>query len=176
MKKIDKDGVLLCELQARAFELSSSVMLTSSAIFIRRFMNSKVAKSMDSTAFLQLNIAEKDILDSINEEYGVSQYGKVKYTKNELYWIGYIYRYYAYTYGISSRQAYKLIKAKELRDLFLPYHTMDPAQAIERILESKGLALDEEEKLKRQYEVFRKIRVKSTFFEPDTKNKSYYEK
>ncbi len=161
MKKIDKDGILLCELQARTFELSSEVMLTSSAIFIRRFMNSKVAKSMDSGAFLQFNIGEKDLLDRIDEEYGISQYGKVKYTKNELYWIGYIYRYYVYTYGVSSRQAYKLIKPKELRGLFLAYHTMDPAQAIERILESKGFLLDDEAKLKRQYEIFRRIRTEN---------------
>lgn len=30
-----------------------------------------------------------------------------------------------------------MVKPKELRGLFLPYHTMDPAQAIERILETK---------------------------------------
>ncbi len=162
MKKIDKDGLLLCELQAKAFELSAQVMLSSSAIFIRRFMNSEVAKHMDSATFLQFNMAEKDLLDRINEEYGISQYGTVKYTKNELYWIGYIYRYYVYTYDISSRQAYKTIKPKELRDLFLAYHTMDPAQAIARILESKGLCLDKEEKLKRQYKVFKRIRTENS--------------
>ncbi len=162
MKKIDKDGLLLCELQAKAFELSAQVMLSSSAIFIRRFMNSEVAKRMDSATFLQFNMAEKDLLDRINEEYGVSQYGTVKYTKNELYWIGYIYRYYVYTYDISSRQAYKTIKPKELRDLFLAYHTIDPAQAIARILEAKGLCLDKEEKLKRQYKVFKRIRTENS--------------
>lgn len=158
MKKIDKDGLLLCELQANAFELSSETTLTSSGIFIRRFMNSQIAKSMDSEAFLQLNIGAKDILDRVDEEYGVSQYGSVKYTKNELYWIGYIYRYYVYTYNISSRQAYKVIKPKELRGLFLSYHTMDPEQAIERILEAKNLIINEEMELKRQYEIFRRIR------------------
>ena len=55
-------------------------------------------------------------------------------------------------------QVYKIIKPKELRGLFLPYHTMDPAQAIERILEAKGILLDDEAELKRQYEIFRRIR------------------
>ena len=50
---------------------------------------------------------------------------------------------------------------KELRELFLPYHTLDPSQAIERILEAKGLLLDEEAELQRQYEIFRKIRMGS---------------
>ncbi len=161
MVKIDKDGLLLCELQAKAFELSLEVMLTSSAIFIRRFMNSEVANSMDNGVFLEHNIGEKGLLARINEEYGISQYGTEKYTKNELYWIGYIYRYYVYTYEISSRQAYKTIKPKELRSLFLPYHTLDPKGAIERILESKGLIIDKDSELKRQYEIFRKIRKKT---------------
>ncbi len=158
MKKIDKDGLLLCELQAKAFELSAEISLSSSEIFIRRFMNSLIAKSIDNGAILQTNIQAKDILDRIDEQYGRSEYGSVKYTKNELYWIGYIYRFFAYTYDMSSVQVYKIIKPKELRGLFLPYHTMAPEQAIERILEAKNLLLDDEMELKRQYEIFRRIR------------------
>ncbi len=159
MKKIDKDGLILCELQARTFELSEEYMSTSSLVFIRRFMNSIVADYMDSGLFLELNISERDLLDRVNEEYGVSNYGSVKYTKNELYWMGYIYRYYAYTYEISSKRAYKTIAPKELRDMFLAYHTLAPEQAIERLLEAKGLNLNSEEHFKKQYELFKKIRM-----------------
>ena len=48
MKKIDKDGLLLCELQAAAFENSIDKMDSSSEIFSRRFMRSKIAKSLDN--------------------------------------------------------------------------------------------------------------------------------
>jgi hypothetical protein len=41
------------------------------------------------------------------------------------------------------------------------FNTLDPSQAIERILEAKGLLLDEEAELQRQYEIFRKIRMGS---------------
>ena len=44
MRKMDKDGLLLCDLQGNAFELSIQLTATSSEIFMRRFMNSKVAK------------------------------------------------------------------------------------------------------------------------------------
>ena len=159
MKKIDKDGLLLCDLQAKTFELSLSLQNTSSEIFIRRFMNSDIAKKMDNMAVLQTNIQAKDVLDLIDEEYGKSNYGSIKYTSNEMYWIGYIYRYFAYTYRKSSVQTYKIVKPKELRGLFLPYHTMDPAQAIDRILEAKGLVNDNIDEEKRQYEIYRKIRV-----------------
>ena len=93
--------------------------------------------------FFQTNIQAKDILNMIEEEYGASKYGSVKYNLNELYWIGYLYRYFSYTYNMSSIQVYKIVKPKELRGLYLPYHTLDPSQAIERILGSKNLLLDE---------------------------------
>jgi hypothetical protein len=45
-----------------------------------------------------------------------------------------------------------------LRELFLPYYTLNPSQAIERILEAKEINLDETAELNRQYEIFRRIR------------------
>ena len=84
----------------------------------------------------------------------------MKYTRNEMYWIGYVYRYFALAYDFSSSQIYRIVKPQELRNVFLPYHTMDPAQAIERILEAKGLSFeqDEAQELKRQYEIYKRIR------------------
>lgn len=158
MRKIDKDGLILCDIQAKAFELSLSSTDSSSEIFIRRFMYSKVASQMDNLSFLYTNLQAKDVLQRVDEEYGKSNYGSVRYTSNELHWIGYIYRYFAYTYEKSSRQVYRIIKPKELRGLFLPYHTMDPSKAIDMIMEAKGLASDEETELRRQFEIFKRIR------------------
>ena len=158
MRKISKDGLLLCELQAETFENSTDKSATSSDIFIRRFMKSEIAKKLDNESVLDSNIQAADILEFIDEEYGVSSYGSVKYSRDEIYWIGYIYRYFAYTYEMTSAQIYKIVKPKELRGVFLPYHTMDPAQAIERILEAKGILINEDEELKRQYKIFKRIR------------------
>ena len=159
IKKINRDGLLLCELQAKAFENSIDKMESSSEIFIRRFMKSKIAKRLDNQSILDSNIQANDILTLVDEEYGATDYGSVKYTHNEMYWIGYIYRYFSFTYDLSASQVYKIIKPKELRGLFLPYHTMDPSQAIERILEAKGMFIDEETELQRQYEIFKRIRM-----------------
>lgn len=161
MKKMDKDGLLLCDLQAEAFEISIDLCDTSSDIFVRRFMNSNAAKNIDNGGILETNLQSKDIIEDVNEEYGKSNYGSIKYTHNEMYWIGFIYRYFSYTYLLSSTQVYKIIKPKELRDLFLPYHTLSPEQAIERILEAKHLLLDEKEELQRQYQIFKRIRMES---------------
>lgn len=159
IKKIDKDGLLLCELQAKTFEMSIDATEVSSEIFIRRFMNSQISKSIDSCEILQTNMQAKDILERIEEQYGKSNYGSKRYTKNELYWIGYIYRYFSYTYEKSSVQIYKIVKPKELRALFLPYHTLDPSQAIERILEAKNLFIvDDKAEIVRQYKIYKSIR------------------
>ena len=158
MKKIDRNGLLLCDLQAKTFECAVDLTSVSSEIFIRRFMNSKIAKTLDNESILQTNLHAKDILDRIEGQYGKLDYGSVKYTHNEMFWIGYLYRYFSYTYELSSLQVYKIVKPKELRGLFLAYHTMDPSQAIERILESKNLLFDESAEIKRQFEIFKKVR------------------
>ena len=68
MKKMDKDGMLLCELQAKTFELSLKLTETSSEIFIRRFMNSDVVKELDNTSFLETNLQPKDIIEYMHDE------------------------------------------------------------------------------------------------------------
>ena len=158
MRKITRDGLLLCNLQAKTFELAVDSTTVSSEIFIRRFMNSKIAKILDNESILHTNIHEKDILLILEEEYGQSKYGSVKYTHNEMFWIGYLYRYFSYTYELSSIQVYKIVKPKELRELFFAYHTLDTSQAIERIIEAKGLLLDEKSEIQRQYQIYKKIR------------------
>ena len=51
-------------------------------------MKSEIAKRFDNESILESNIQANDILELINEEYGISNYGSVKYTKNEMFWIG----------------------------------------------------------------------------------------
>ena len=158
IKEIDNDGLLLCKLQARTFELSAQKITSSSRIFIRRFMNSTIATEFDSTAILNYPFGEEDVIKSIEEEYGKTNYGTDKYSTEVLYWIGYIYRYFSYTFDISSKIAYKLVKPIELKEVFLPYHTLDPSQAIERILEAKHLLLSDEEEIQRQLNIMKKVR------------------
>lgn len=139
MRKIDEIGLKLCKMQAEVFAASTRETNCSSPIFMRRFMNSQVAQRMDLGGFLFEACDTNQIFDEINTEFGESSYGKDKYSEAELYWIGYIYRYWSYTYQKTSKQIYKFIKPKELRSLYYPYHSLDPAQAIERILEAKGV-------------------------------------
>ena len=143
MRTIDNNGLILCDIQSELFEKSIHLDC-SSEIFIRRFMNSNVAKQFDSNQVLNDTLTIDNIFEELIDEYGDTSYGSVKYSRSELYWIGHIYRYFSYTYDISSKQVYKIVKPKELRSLFLAYHTFDTKQAIERILESKNIVLDKD--------------------------------
>lgn len=139
MKKMDEIGLKLCKIQGEIFVASATKTDCSSLIFMRRFMNSQLARRMDLGGFLFEACDVSRAIEEINEEFGDSTYGKEKYSENELYWIGYLYRYWAYTYQKTSKQLYRMTKPKELRELYYPYHSLDPAQAIERILEAKGM-------------------------------------
>ena len=155
MKVIDDIGIRLCKFQGETFSLSFTNTECSSAIFIRRFMNSYVASRLDNGGLVSEVFDSNVVFEELEYEFGVSYYGKEKYSTEELYWIGYIYRYWCYTRELTSKQVYKIIKPKELRSLYFPYHSLDPKQAIDRILEAKDI--DESDYTKRGVEILRRI-------------------
>ncbi len=135
MREMDSLGLKICGYQAVLFESSITNTDCSSKIFIRRFMNSDLARRMDSVGIIFDSLDVSDALREIEEQYGESSYGVVKFSVEEMHWIGYIYRYWAYVSGKSSKQLYKLMKPEKMRKLYFPYHSLDPLQAIERIME-----------------------------------------
>lgn len=155
MKEFDDYGLKLCQYQGELFSMSKEKLECSSPIFLRRFMYSNVAKRMDGEGFLYEAISQSDVIDEINEEFGESSYGQIKYEIEELYWIGYIYRYWSYAYKISSKRLYKMIKPEELKKLYYPYHSLDPALAIERMMEAHKL--EEEDYIKKGVKIMRRL-------------------
>lgn len=161
MKTIDADGRALCKLQAQAFETSLGLSCAS-AVFVRRFMNSDVARRMDDEGFLSESNSPEGIVAEVEAQYGRSDYGSVKFSAEELHWMGYLYRYWACAFGMSSRAIYKIVGANELRSLFFAYHSLDPEQAILRIAESKGIKLDEDP-IKKGVAALRRIHEKRCY-------------
>ncbi len=160
MKPIDLLGLKLCAYQAELFERSRTRTNCSSKIFIRRFMNSELATRMDQIGFLFDSTSTDDALKELENQYGVTSYGQQKFAPAELYWIGYLYRYWAYTEGKSSKQLYKIVKPEILSKVYLPYHSLDPLQAIERIKESLGTSTTQPDDIARGVAILRKIRKK----------------
>lgn len=156
MRTFDYYGLKMCQYQGELFALSGEKVECSSPVFLRRFMYSDVAVRMDGEGFLLESTQPCDVIEEINDQYGDSSYGQTVYGKEELYWIGYIYRYWCYTHGISSLKAYRMVKPDELKMMYYPYHSLDPAQVIERIIEAKELG--EEDLIKKGVQILRRIK------------------
>ena len=158
MRNIDSNGLLLCELVAKVFEESYDKYNCSSEIFIRRFMFSDVSRNFDNLVYLAEPTTTDDIFNEIDKEYEETGYGKNKYSKNILYWIGYMYMYGAYVYTYYLRSLYRFIKPKELYDLYFGYHSFDCDYAWQRIFEFKQKSLTPEGLLKEGIKICRSIK------------------
>lgn len=150
---MNSEELLICKMQAKLFEQSYDEDKSSSLMFIRRFMNSNLAKRFDNKTIIYESSG--NLIEELNLEYNNSLYGKNKYTKNELYWIGYIYRYWVILKNITSIDVYKIIKPNELRDLYLGYHSLDVEMAIDRIIEAKNIV--EEDPISKGVRILRQI-------------------
>ena len=151
MRKFDELGLTLCKLQANVFAQSKTKIEGSIYLFIRKYMYSDVCEKIDKLTYIHESI---DIFSNIS----VVGKNKNKISEDILYWVGYIYRYWAYTYELSSKQIYKIVPGKEMVSLYAPYHTMDPSLAIERIYEYKQIEkpLSPIEILRNNYRKYRK--------------------
>ncbi len=134
MRKLDSEGLLLAEYQGKLFEKSYELSY-STPIFMRRFKYSKLVKLLDenTTAFVSLDV--KEGINSINEQFGESSYGKIKYSKAALFWIGYMYRYIAFTRDCSTRFVMNLFSYELLNNVYFSFHTQDPEWCIRSLLD-----------------------------------------
>ncbi len=125
----------LCDIQGRLFELSVDRQL-GSASFIKSFMNSEIAKALDSTYNRMQWAGEEYLLEEILDADGanISKTAEV-YPKDIVYWIGYIYRYWHYYTGESSKAIYKQASVETMKRNYLMFHTMAPEMAIEDLKE-----------------------------------------
>ena len=137
----------LCDTQGQLFELAAERGYSSEA-FIKAFMTSQVAADMDKD-FHHVQWAGKAyILSRMEDELAdqLTKEGEI-YDKETLYWAGYIYRYWNFYMGESSREIYKQAPTKTMKVVYLMYHTMSPEMAIDRLKESYE-AIDKAKKIK----------------------------
>lgn len=126
----------LCDTQGQLFELAAERVYASET-FIKAYMTSAVAADMDKE-FHHIQWAGKAYILSRMEDELADQLVKVGeiYDKEALYWMGYIYRYWHFYTGESSREIYKQASAKTMNVVYLMYHTMSPEMAIDRLKEA----------------------------------------
>lgn len=139
MREFDHNGLLLAEYQGKLFEKSSELNC-STGIFMRRFLHSNLLIELDANNSATLCLDENEGINSILEQFGDSNYGKLKYSKNSLFWIGYMYRYISYTREQSTKFIMKIFNYKQMNDVYYSFHTQDPEWCIKGLLEINGLS------------------------------------
>ena len=128
----------MCDIQGRLFELSADRKYNSSA-FVKVFMTSPVAKALDSKFNHMQWAGEEYLLEELIDISGekITNDGEV-YSKDVLYWMGYLYRYWHYYTNEESSKIYKQAPVGTMKRNYLMFHTMAPQLAIEDLKEISG--------------------------------------
>ena len=79
-------------------------------------------------------VGEEYLLEELEDERKPSTAGET-YDPEVLYWIGYLYRYWACYRNESSKAIYKIAPAKTMKRNYPSFHTLDPDGAIDNLIE-----------------------------------------
>lgn len=135
MLELSLDKRQLCDIQGRLFELSLKSGYES-RIFIESFMNSQAANCLDDTYDRLQWAGEEYILEELEEETsGALKKGGELFPREIMYWIGYVYRYWHYYSGESSREIYKIANARTMQACWLGFHALDVEMVIDDLKE-----------------------------------------
>ena len=142
MKKMTNNGLLLCKIQADLFANYHSFCNCSSYFFVRRFMFSDLAKRFDDTTILLDSSSNETFINEIDNQFGKTTFGSVKtIDKEKMYWLGYVYRYWAFIHEIPSNMLFQIVQPRLILDRYDLYHSMDIEYVIERIIEEENISL-----------------------------------
>ncbi len=141
MREFDHNGLLLAEYQGKLFEISVKLNC-STGIFMRRFLHSELLKKIDTNNPASLSLDVIEGINSIQQQFGDSSYGKVKFAESSLFWIGYMYRYISYTRMVSTKFVMKLFDYRQMNNVYFTYHTQDPEWCIRSLLEANRVTED----------------------------------
>ena len=95
-------------------------------------MNSDVSRALDSKYNRMQWAGEEYLLEEVVDNAGNKvSVGGEGFSKDVLYWIGYIYRYWHYYSDEDSKKIYKQAPVEVMKRNYMMFHTMDPVLAIE---------------------------------------------
>jgi len=117
-------------LQARLFR-SLSRRSVDARSFIAAFMNSRAAEGLDAPYDRMQWAGEEYIYETVVDESGLKPARtRRRYSPDALFYAGYIYRYWHYLTGESSKEIYRQANADQILSSF-GYHTESNEMAVE---------------------------------------------
>ena len=124
----------LCDIQGRLFELALKKGYDSPS-FIKTFMNSETAASLDLQYDRLQWAGEEYILVNLEEEIGGLKKAGTSYINEAMFWAGYTYRYWHFLTGESSKEIYRQADAQIMDESYFGFHTLDVSMAVDNLKE-----------------------------------------
>lgn len=121
------------------FDLAVNVLHYDINEFNEIFINSTIAKKIeygDSSVLAGKSGIEMlyDVLDERGDKYRDIQQEDIDiWSRSPQYWVGWILCYYQWYTAISFLEIYKTVTAKDIEDMYMPYHEMDESQFVDEI-------------------------------------------
>lgn len=125
----------LCDIQGRLFELFAEANYDAESL-VKAFMDGEIAKNLDS---------EYNRMQWAGEEYLLEELiatckdklspKKESISKDVMFWMGYVYRYWHFYTGEESVKIYKQAPFETMNINYLMFHTMDVEIAIDDLKE-----------------------------------------
>ena len=147
-RNVDALSHSLASSQARIFEQSVSLGIPSKT-FIRSYMASPQARSIDELDLDKAGLSEIEIFDAVSNKI-VTRIGEI-YPFPVMHYIGYFYRMAAYLTELSSVELYRQIKPDLLFKNYQNLHSLSIEDAIGEVFEIANIEIED------KYSLFKKI-------------------
>ena len=125
----------LCDIQGRLFELFANTEYDVESL-VKAFMNGEIAKNLDSEYNRMQWAGEEYLLEELIATCKDKLTTKREtFSKDVLFWMGYVYRYWHFYTGEESNKIYKQAPFETMNVNYLMFHTMDVEMAIDDLKE-----------------------------------------
>ena len=132
---MDSLNLKLCDIQGRLFELFTDTEYDAESL-VKAFMNGEIAQSLDSEYNRLQWAGEEYLLEELIDTYKDKLTKKSEnISKDVLFWMGYVYRYWHFYTNEESNKIYKQAPFETMNVNYLIFHTMDGEMAIDNLKE-----------------------------------------
>lgn len=107
--------------------------------FVETYMHSDIAVHMDNDCDSMHIMGQYYLFECISDDYGLEDFNSEYDLSEELFWMGYLYRFWHFYTGESSVEIYKQANYDDMLDYYLGYHTLSPQMAVDRIKEANEM-------------------------------------
>ena len=125
----------LCDIQGRLFELFANTEYDAESL-VKAFMKGEIAKNLDSEYNRMQWAGEEYLLEELIDTCKDKLTTKREtFSKDVLFWMGYVYRYWHFYTDEESNKIYKQAPFETMNINYLMFHTMDVEMAIDDLKE-----------------------------------------